>query len=374
MVSPGRLHCTPSDRSSGASAARGRAVAMPPPVEAPQQLEIAKRSARRIGDPLAWLLLFAAALAVRSLRFGAVATPSGVRFPSGADELYHMRRIWFTVVNFPASLDSTSTESSRRIEPILTSCFALTSRRGAPSGGRRDQRPWSASRSVAPALGALAVLAAARWRGARSLPRRLGAGVCSPAARHVHGSMANRSPVAAALFVPFSGGGHAAPGPAATGGARRGGARLGDLGCAAALPDRCVRPRRAGCSWCRLLATRDRPIARAPRERSRAAQPGRGALLPFCADVAGPYSAVTPLCFRTSAALARRGRSASRLRASLGGTALGVTRARRSLRVGPGSASPRQALCAGLAAAVRARRAGSCLSFIRWRGNRAAAP
>jgi dolichyl-diphosphooligosaccharide--protein glycosyltransferase len=41
---------------------------------------------------------------VRALRFGLVFTASGVRFPHGADELYHLRRIWFSVVNFPASL------------------------------------------------------------------------------------------------------------------------------------------------------------------------------------------------------------------------------------------------------------------------------
>lgn len=51
-----------------------------------------------------WLLLFAAALAVRSLRYGLVFVGDEVRFPQGADEFYHLRRIWFTVVNFPAAL------------------------------------------------------------------------------------------------------------------------------------------------------------------------------------------------------------------------------------------------------------------------------
>ncbi len=54
---------------------------------------------------LPWLGLFVAALAVRSLGFGRVFVDAEVRFPFGVDELYHMRRIWFTVVNFPATLD-----------------------------------------------------------------------------------------------------------------------------------------------------------------------------------------------------------------------------------------------------------------------------
>jgi asparagine N-glycosylation enzyme membrane subunit Stt3 len=73
---------------------------MPRAVEAPQPVE-----GRRHVGLAGWLLLFAAALAVRALRFGLVATPGGIFFPSGTDELYHMRRIWFTAANFPASLD-----------------------------------------------------------------------------------------------------------------------------------------------------------------------------------------------------------------------------------------------------------------------------
>lgn len=42
---------------------------------------------------------------MRSLRFGLIFAGGEVRFPNDADELYHMRRIWFTVVNFPDSLD-----------------------------------------------------------------------------------------------------------------------------------------------------------------------------------------------------------------------------------------------------------------------------
>jgi len=53
---------------------------------------------------VSWVLLFVAALVVRSLRFGLVFVDGEVRFPHGADELYHLRRIWFSVVNFPAAL------------------------------------------------------------------------------------------------------------------------------------------------------------------------------------------------------------------------------------------------------------------------------
>src|SRR5262245_2466905 len=41
---------------------------------------------------------------MRALRYGLVFTADGVRVPHGADELYHLRRIWFGVVNFPAFL------------------------------------------------------------------------------------------------------------------------------------------------------------------------------------------------------------------------------------------------------------------------------
>jgi asparagine N-glycosylation enzyme membrane subunit Stt3 len=78
---------------------------MPRAVEAPQPLAGSRRPRWGAGDAAGWLLLFAAALAVRALPFGVVATPDGVRFPTGADELYHMRRIWFTAAKFPASLE-----------------------------------------------------------------------------------------------------------------------------------------------------------------------------------------------------------------------------------------------------------------------------
>ena len=53
----------------------------------------------------AGIALFAFALAIRSVLYPFVFTDLGVRFPGGADEYYHLRRIWFTVENFPAVLD-----------------------------------------------------------------------------------------------------------------------------------------------------------------------------------------------------------------------------------------------------------------------------
>lgn len=64
----------------------------------------AVRRLLRLGSFPSWALLFAVAVAMRALRYGLVFTASGVRFPHGADELYHLRRIWYSVVNFPASL------------------------------------------------------------------------------------------------------------------------------------------------------------------------------------------------------------------------------------------------------------------------------
>jgi len=51
------------------------------------------------------LPVFAIAVAVRAIPLGRVLTPFGL-LPGGlADEYYHLRRIWYSVVNFPASLD-----------------------------------------------------------------------------------------------------------------------------------------------------------------------------------------------------------------------------------------------------------------------------
>lgn len=62
-------------------------------------------STRRQGPRwLAWLSLFGVAIALRSLSFPFVFVGDRVRVPGGYDEFYHLRRIWFTVVNFPAGL------------------------------------------------------------------------------------------------------------------------------------------------------------------------------------------------------------------------------------------------------------------------------
>jgi len=154
---------------------------MPRPVEVPQPLEGTRRKLPPLGDLARWLLLFGAALAVRSLRFGLVVTPNGVRFPSGADELYHMRRIWFTAANFPASLDfDRYMNHPQGAAPIWTPFFDWTIAavcRLLAGGG--DQ---AAVERVAiwapPLLGALAVLAGA-WLARRTF---------SPAAGWVTGA------------------------------------------------------------------------------------------------------------------------------------------------------------------------------------------
>jgi len=49
-------------------------------------------------------IVFAVAFAVRALPYPNVVTPVGVQFPYAGDLYYHMRRIWFSVANFPHSL------------------------------------------------------------------------------------------------------------------------------------------------------------------------------------------------------------------------------------------------------------------------------
>jgi dolichyl-diphosphooligosaccharide--protein glycosyltransferase len=51
------------------------------------------------------LLLFSLALVVRAIPMGQVLEPGIVHFPFGADEFYHLRRIWFGVQNFPSLID-----------------------------------------------------------------------------------------------------------------------------------------------------------------------------------------------------------------------------------------------------------------------------
>jgi dolichyl-diphosphooligosaccharide--protein glycosyltransferase len=53
----------------------------------------------------ATLGLLALAFALRILNVGYVLGGAGVRFPSGRDELYHVRRIVYQVLRFPEPLD-----------------------------------------------------------------------------------------------------------------------------------------------------------------------------------------------------------------------------------------------------------------------------
>jgi dolichyl-diphosphooligosaccharide--protein glycosyltransferase len=50
------------------------------------------------------LAVFVLALALRMLPAPLVLRSDGISFPAGADEAWHMRRIWYAVVNFPDSL------------------------------------------------------------------------------------------------------------------------------------------------------------------------------------------------------------------------------------------------------------------------------
>lgn len=55
--------------------------------------------------PTAELALFALSLALSASSFPQAFTDAGVSFPTGTDELYHMRRVWYETVRFPARLD-----------------------------------------------------------------------------------------------------------------------------------------------------------------------------------------------------------------------------------------------------------------------------
>ncbi len=62
-------------------------------------------SARGVRAAAAALGLFAVAFALRVLNVGYVLGGAGVRFPSGRDELYHVRKIVYQVLRFPEVLD-----------------------------------------------------------------------------------------------------------------------------------------------------------------------------------------------------------------------------------------------------------------------------
>ncbi len=89
------------------------AVPMNPPTPASRTAQRA-----RAGLPMI-ATVFLAALGVRALTYPSVVTPSGVRFPFAGDLFYHMRRIWFSAVNFPANLDFDSYVSFPHGAPIV---------------------------------------------------------------------------------------------------------------------------------------------------------------------------------------------------------------------------------------------------------------
>jgi dolichyl-diphosphooligosaccharide--protein glycosyltransferase len=281
---------------------------MPRGVEGRERLAGARRRFPRGAGASGWLLLFALALVVRALRFGLVATPGGVRFPSGADELYHMRRIWFTVVNFPASLDFdrylNHPEGAPPIWPPAFDWTIAAAVRGLVGAG--DQ---AAVERVAiwapPLLGALAVLAAA-WLARRAfspaagwvtgawlawLPAHAGYGSIGEIDHHVAVAGFATLLVAAAMRLAGTFAPARRPRAIASVGAAMAGALL--LWPGSLLHVVVVQ----ACLALQLLATRERAEATA-RARALAAAHALAALLvlPFCLGRRWPdLGAVTPL-------------------------------------------------------------------------------
>ncbi|MEN8161181.1 MAG: STT3 domain-containing protein, partial [Myxococcota bacterium] len=113
---------------------------------------------------LPWLGLFAATVVLRAVRFGTVFQDGALHTLYAADEFYHLRRIWFTVVNFPASLDfDLYLNHPHGAPPIWPPFFdwgiAALARVLA---GAEDQRAVEVVAAwVPPVLGGLAVLASA---------------------------------------------------------------------------------------------------------------------------------------------------------------------------------------------------------------------
>jgi dolichyl-diphosphooligosaccharide--protein glycosyltransferase len=142
----------------------------------------AGRRAPRLRALLPWLALFASAVVVRSLHYGLVFVGREVLHPTGADELYHLRRIWFTVRNFPASLEYDFYVNHPEGAPPLWPPFfdwgiAALARLLV---GRDDQHGVEVVAAwMPPLIGALAVIAAA-WLARRTF---------SPAAGWVTGAL-----------------------------------------------------------------------------------------------------------------------------------------------------------------------------------------
>jgi dolichyl-diphosphooligosaccharide--protein glycosyltransferase len=271
---------------------------MPRAVEAPQAL------GRRHAGLAGWLALFAAALTVRALRYGLVATPDGIRFPSGADELYHMRRVWFTAANFPASLDFDRYMNHPLGAPPIWPPFfdwVVAAAARALVGGADQAAVERVAIWAPPLLGALAVLAAA------ALARR----TFSPAAGWVVGAWLVLLPA----HVTYGSIGeldhHVAVGLLVIGlltGAMRlvaGGLRSGALASGVALaaslllwPGSLLHVLVVQAAWAvYLLASREPDAARARARALAAAHALAAALvLPFCAGRSWPeLGAVTPL-------------------------------------------------------------------------------
>jgi asparagine N-glycosylation enzyme membrane subunit Stt3 len=321
---------------------------MPRAVEAPQPLEGTRRRLSGAGGVAGWLLLFAGALAVRALRFGLVATPEGVRFPSGADELYHARRVWFTAANFPASLDfDRYMNHPIGAPPIWPPFFDWTIGAVARAfAGGADQ---AAVERVAiwapPLLGALAVLAAAALLRRTFSPSAgwvTGAWLAVLPAHVTYGSIGELDHhVAVGLFVI----GLLAAAMRLLSGRLRSGAVASGVAMAAALllwPGALLHVLVVQAAWAaHTLAARE-PEAACARARALAAAHALAAalVLPFCAGRRWPeLGAVTPLvlssfqplwlgagaaAFAALAALWRRTRLLGGSRARRAASALGL--------------------------------------------------
>ncbi|HVH07509.1 MAG TPA: STT3 domain-containing protein [Myxococcota bacterium] len=114
---------------------------------------------------LPWLALFALAVAVRSLLYPFVFTDAGIEIPAGADQFYHLRRIWFTVVNFPDALDfDRYINYPHGARPQWTPLFdwSVAALARLLVGAEHQGRVEAVAVWVAPFLGGLTVVAAAR--------------------------------------------------------------------------------------------------------------------------------------------------------------------------------------------------------------------
>ncbi len=155
---------------------------MPRRVATPQASSRLSRPSRRLLALLPWALLFGSAVVLRALRLGLVFVDGEVRFPMGEDELYHLRRIWFSVVHFPATLAfdlyMNHPEGAAPIwPPLFDWTVAALARAAVGAGDPHAVEVFAAW--LPPLIGALGVLAAA-WLARRTF---------SPAAGFVTGAL-----------------------------------------------------------------------------------------------------------------------------------------------------------------------------------------